>query len=207
MNIKKIAITLLAVGLFAGACAAGPGGIGSDPKDAPPSGNPAGVWIAGDSIAEGTGYRFSANGDFSIAQGSTGFIHRGIKASNVPERIALMRAEYGDPTTLVILAGGNDLYAAYSEGEVYNAAVALHDDLEADGIDVRFVTEPIPDSGSIFTWTNGTLERFNDSLISTFGDTIDCGFAGHPTEVFGSFPVHPISSGYDALAQCIYNNL
>ncbi len=203
---KRTIITAVAAVIFAAGCTAGSGG-GNIGQDAPPAGDPSGVWIAGDSIAEGTGYRLAASGDFSIAQGSTGYLVRGVKASNVPERIALMRADHGDPSTLLILAGGNDLHAGYPRGQVFTIAVALHDELEAQGIDVRFVTTPIPDHDNIGTWTNGELTALNQMFLDSFGDTIDCGPAGHPTETWGNFPVHPTPAGYDNLAACIYNHL
>lgn len=208
MTIKKIATTLLAVGLLTGACSASPSGVGSpsEPTDGPPSGIPTGMWIAGDSIAYSAGIRLSAVGDFNIAQGSTGYISRGVKASNVPERIALMRDAYGDPDTLLILAGGNDLNNNHETVEdVFEAASNLHNQLESEGIDVRFVTEPIPGNGTshnVQGWTTGELDALNDLFIDTYPDTLDCGPAGHPTR--GGNDVHPTELGYTALAECIY---
>jgi len=154
---------------------------------------PLSTWVAGDSNAISTGTRLGA---FTIALSATGFLTGNETTPSVPDRIDEVIAELGAPEQLLIIAGGNDVGSGLSVEQVSTAADQLHDRLEADGIDVRFVTEPVPTGNG--WWV--PLAAVNNHLVATHADTIDCAGAGHPTSGDG---LHPTTAGFNAYAACI----
>ena len=164
------------------------GGVGDENDD---------YWLVGDSISWPTAARL--DGVFGIGVGGTGYFV-GQFPADIQVELALISYEPIEPTTLLVITGGNDLASGYSIDQINAAAKNFHDTYEARGFDVRFITEPIPDNGNAI-WNN--LYHHISFLMSEFPDTIDCGPAGHPTETGGNYPVHPTIEGYDNYAACI----
>ena len=189
--LKKTSIFMLAV--FATSCTASPSSLG---QDVTPTGNPdSSVWVAGDSIAKATADLMPDT--FNIAQETTGFLTKGTRASDIGDRIFNMVTEYADsPKTILVIGGGNDLWNGYSPNAIKLEAKRIHDFMETlEGIDIRFVTEPVPPHP---LWA--PLTEINDWLVATFYDTIDCDEAGYPTSVDN---IHPTLEGYQSYIKCI----
>ncbi|MCP4434571.1 MAG: hypothetical protein GY812_03605 [Actinomycetia bacterium] len=155
--------------------------------------------MTGDSIAWATGWRM--DNVFSIAQGGARFTRTdavpdgGPMLESIGTRIdAVLEATGRHPDTILILGGANDVLQGW--GNPIAAAVSVHDRLEADGIDVRFVTEP-------FELAAPWLGYFNDDLRDRFADTIDCESDGYPL----SDRIHPTLGAYEAYADCVQGAL
>ena len=161
--------------------------MGSDPNT--------GHWAGGDSNSCPTFIRI--NGIFCIGVNGTGLLIEPTVSRQLFDALEL----YPAPQKFYVITGGNDFAAGHSMSQIISAAESFHDEVEAMGIDVIFVTEPLPDNG-ITLW-NG-FGDYNDWLVNTYPDTVDCAYAGHPTEsATGPVPVHPTSAGYDNYATCI----
>lgn len=184
-----IVVTLL---MLMTGCQVAPSGGGRFGMGAAPT-SPA--WGGGDSNSCPTFIRI--DGIFCIGVNGSGLLVEPTVSRQLFEALAL----YPAPQKFYVITGGNDFAAGYSVPQIISAARAFHDNVEAAGIDVVFITEPLPDNG-VTVW-NG-YGKYNDWLVATYPDTVDCAYAGHPTEpAYGPIPVHPTAQGYDSYAACI----
>lgn len=173
-------------------CQVSPSGGGRFGMGAAPT---ARLWAGGDSISCPTFIRI--NGVFCIGVNGSGFYREPTVSRQLMDALAL----YPAPQRFYVITGGNDYLSGVPVSQIISAAQNFHNNVEAAGIDVVFITEPIPDND--FRQWDG-LQEYNDWLVATYPDTIDCAYAGHPTEATNSFvPVHPTAQGFDNYAACI----
>ena len=188
-------IVVLLLMMMVSSCSVSPPPEGTDIGD--PS-EP--VWVAGDSISWPTAIRIP--GTYAIGIGGTGCYK---EPSIFTQTQAAIDQSGQRPHLLLVITGINDLVGGNTVTEVANCVERFRATYEAQGTDVRFVTEPVPDNG---TGPYPTLIDYNN-FLRWYPDTIDCGPAGHPTEsrFANSYPVHPTAQGYDNYAACIQSQI
>lgn len=159
----------------------------------PGSGNPKiSMWIAGDSTAQATARQPSLKPNYNIAQPGMGFVVRINQRQVMIEHLRDQLRVHPLPETILIIGGGYDIAFDFNP---LSAMRAAHSELEALGIDVRFVTEPYPDTVNVHMFAS-----VNAALVAEFPDTIDCEHAGYP---IGSDGIHPSPAAYVTYSECI----
>jgi hypothetical protein len=169
--------------LIASACTSTPPGSGNSQLT---------LWIAGDSTGERTARQEALDSSYNIAQPGMGFVVRVVQRKTMIEHIRDHLRVHPQPQTLVIIGGGYDI--GFNTNPLY-AMRSAHEELEALGIDVRFVTEPYPDTVDV-----QMAASVQAALVAEFPDTIDCEQSGYPIGFDG---IHPSQEAFVTYSECI----